>query len=197
MPLSRELEPHLVQCGLGRGVLPYQAASSSIQPFGHNKHGTKIGWGACALFLRVAGSTSNTMSRRPRSTSVPSGTLIHAAIWPQQIRAENWGLCFFGGVELSPHLTQCGQGRGLPACQVSSSSVQPFDHSARTSQTDRRTGHTGQTDNGLIAYGEPFYTRSPKNDGQLNRSDTQKFDDLNAVNQRLGQLEKANVEHDR
>ena len=67
----------------------------------------------------------------------------------------------------------------------------------RHRQTDRQTGHTGQTDNGLIAYGEPFYTRSPKNDGQLNRSDTKKFDDLNAVNQRLGQLEKANVEHDR
>jgi len=25
-------------------VLPYQAASSSIQPFGHNKRGPKIGW---------------------------------------------------------------------------------------------------------------------------------------------------------
>jgi len=26
----------------------------------------------------------------------------------------------FGGGERGPHLTQCGQGRGLPACQVSS-----------------------------------------------------------------------------
>jgi len=44
---------------------------------------------------------------------MPSGILIHAAIWPQQIWAENWGLCPFGGGELGSHLTQCGQGRGL------------------------------------------------------------------------------------
>jgi len=52
------------------------------------------------------------------------------------------GLCPFGEGELGPHPTQCGQGRGLPACQVSSWSVQPFGHSARTSQT----GHTDRTD---------------------------------------------------
>jgi len=44
MPLSRELEPRLVQCGPSRCLLPHQAASSSIQPFGHNRHGPKIGW---------------------------------------------------------------------------------------------------------------------------------------------------------
>jgi len=44
VPLSRELGPHLVQCGLSRGLLPYQAASSYIQPFGHNRHGPKIWW---------------------------------------------------------------------------------------------------------------------------------------------------------
>jgi len=33
--------PHLAQCGLGRP--PYQVASGSIQPFGHNRHGLKIG----------------------------------------------------------------------------------------------------------------------------------------------------------
>jgi len=54
------------------------------------------------------------------------------------------GVCPFGGGELGPYLTQCGQGRGLPACQVSSWSIQPFGHSARTSQTgqDRQTGQT-------------------------------------------------------
>jgi len=46
VPFSRELGPRLVQCGLGRGLLPYQAASSSIQPFGHNRHGPKLGRGA-------------------------------------------------------------------------------------------------------------------------------------------------------
>jgi len=54
-----------------------------------------------------------------------------------------WGLCPFGGGELGFHLKQCGQGRGLPAYQVSSWSVQPFCHSARshrqTGRTDRQT----------------------------------------------------------
>jgi len=46
---------------------------------------------------------------------MPSAILIHPAVWPQQTWAENWGgrLCPFEGGELGPHLTQCGQGRGL------------------------------------------------------------------------------------
>jgi len=35
--------PHLTQCCLGRGLPPYQVASSSIQLFGHNRHMPKIG----------------------------------------------------------------------------------------------------------------------------------------------------------
>jgi len=51
--------------------------------------------------------------------------------------------------ELGPHLTHCGQGRGLPSCQVSSWSIQPFGHNTlsleigQTGQTDK-TGHTWQ-----------------------------------------------------
>ena len=37
----RELGPRLIQCGLDRGLLPYQVAFSSIQPFGHNRHEPK------------------------------------------------------------------------------------------------------------------------------------------------------------
>jgi len=33
-----------------------QVTSSSIQPFGHNRHGPKVGWGGCAFFSGVAGS---------------------------------------------------------------------------------------------------------------------------------------------
>ena len=87
VPLSQKLGPSLVQCGLSRGLLPYQVASSSIQPFGHNRHhqdmGQKLGGVGVPFFLGVAGSTSNTISRRPRPTSVPSGILIHVAVWPQ------------------------------------------------------------------------------------------------------------------
>jgi len=60
--------------------------------------------------------------------------------------AENWGLYApFGEGQLGPHLTQCGQGRGLPACQVSSWSIQPFGTILQRytdRQTDRQTGQT-------------------------------------------------------
>jgi len=49
-------------------------------------------------------------------------------------------MCPFLRRELGPHLTQCGLGRGLPAYQVSSWSIQPLGHNTPTSQTDR----TGQ-----------------------------------------------------
>ena len=81
-PFRGELGPRLIQCGLGRGLLPYQLASSSIQPFGHNRHGQKIGW-VCLFSGGNWVPIDNTMSRRPRPTSVPSGILIHAAVWPQ------------------------------------------------------------------------------------------------------------------
>ena len=71
-----ELDPHVMQCGMGRSVPSYQVASWSIQPFAHNRHGPKIGGGA--------GSPSSTMWPGPRpSSTLPSGILIPPAIWPQ------------------------------------------------------------------------------------------------------------------
>jgi len=60
----------------------------------------------------------------------------------------NWGVCPFGG-ELGPHLTQCGQGQGLPACQVSSWSIQPFGHNTPTSQTGIQV-RTGQRTDSIV-----------------------------------------------
>jgi len=48
---------------------------------------------------RPAGSRLTQSRPRPRLTSIPCGILICAAIWPQRIWAENWGLCPFGGGE--------------------------------------------------------------------------------------------------
>jgi len=77
-----ELGPDLTQCGLGRGLLPYQVASWSIQPFGHNRHGPKIG--GCAPVLEgEAGSLSNTMWPGWRPTSMTSFILIHPTVWSQ------------------------------------------------------------------------------------------------------------------
>jgi len=97
--------------------------------------GRKFG-GSAAPFW-VAGSPSNTKSPGPRPSSIPSDILIHAAIWPQQIWAENWGAVPLWGGEMGPHLTQCGQGQGLSACQVSSWSVPQC-----TNVTDRLDRHT-------------------------------------------------------
>jgi len=93
--LSRgEQGPRLTQCGLGRGLLPYKMASSSIQPFGHNRHGPKIG-GAVTFFSGGEGaeSPSNTKVPEPRPTSIPSGILVHIAVWPQRTWTENCGGC--------------------------------------------------------------------------------------------------------
>jgi len=51
------------------------------------------------------------------STSLSSGILIHPAVWPQQTRAKNggWGCVPLFQVELGPHVTQYGLGRGLPS----------------------------------------------------------------------------------
>jgi len=38
---------------------------------------------------------------------IPSGILVHPAVWPQRTLAENWGACPFRGGELGPHLRQC------------------------------------------------------------------------------------------
>ena len=76
---------------------PYHVTSWSIQPFGHNKHGSRIIWtqvkhaslnceiggGCCAPFHGGAGSPSNTMWSGPMSTTTPSRILIHPTVWPQ------------------------------------------------------------------------------------------------------------------
>ena len=93
VPLRGQLGPRLIQCGLCRGLLPYQVTCSFIQPFGHNRHGPKIRWGGCVLFLELAGSPSNTKSPEPRPTSMPTGTLVYTAVRPQRTMAENWAGC--------------------------------------------------------------------------------------------------------
>ena len=51
---------------------------------------------------------------------MPIAILVHPAIWTQQIWTENWVAVPLEEGEVGPQLTQCGQGRGLPASQVSS-----------------------------------------------------------------------------
>jgi len=70
------------------------SSSGNGRPFGHSRHGQKIG--GVSLFGGPE-SPSNTMSPGPiRPISVPRGIFAHPAVWPQQAWAENWGLCPLG-----------------------------------------------------------------------------------------------------
>jgi len=69
--------------------------------------GRKEGEAAVPLSGQRDGSASNTMWPGPRSTSIPSGILIHPAVWTQQTWAEKWGmLCPFLGRAGSPLTVQ-------------------------------------------------------------------------------------------
>jgi len=103
--------------------------------------GRKIGVGVVVCrSLWGAGSSYKTMWPGPRPTPVPSGTLIHAAVWPQQTWTENWGLFpFFREGELGPHVKQCGRAEAyLHAKFILESS----NHLATMHQCYRQTGQT-------------------------------------------------------
>ena len=106
---------------------------------------------------KLGGSAqSNTVAWAERPTTIPSGILIHPAIWTQQIWAENWG----GAVPLwrkgsSPPNTMWPGPR--PTCMPSFILIHPTVWPQYTTARDR------QDRNGLIAQGEPFYKRSPRN----------------------------------
>jgi len=144
--------------------LPYQVASSSIHPFGYNRHEAKT-----VPLLGGAATPSNTTSLGPRFTSVPSGILIHPAVWPQQTLAENWGLCTFRGGELDPRLTQCVK---IRQSYTSSSSTSIFVCYAKQWKCDVIVNRCLRLKNqyffnhDFLHSGTPFYT---KKGGQYNR----------------------------
>jgi len=113
-----ELGPRLTQCCLGQGLTPYQ-------PHHHNRF--------TALFLGPPGWASAKWYLNPSSRLAT--TDMGQKLW-------EGGLCPFLGGKLGPHLTQCGQGQGLPPCQISSWSIQPFGY---TNVTDRQDGTDRKT----------------------------------------------------
>ena len=122
-----DLDPHLTQCWLGRGLPPYHVASWCIQPFSHNRHGPKSGGGCCAPLGR-AGSPSNTMWPGLRPTSMPSGILIHSAVWPQQTWTKKCGGCCALLEGAGSPCNTMSPGPSLPPYQAASWSMQPFGH---------------------------------------------------------------------
>jgi len=141
MPISGrgegELGPHLTQCRLGRGLPLCQVASWSVQPFGHNTWAEKCG-GCCAPILGRAGFPSNTMSPKPRPTSIPSDILIHPVVWSQQTWANP--LFFWGGVVGSPSNTLWPEPRptSMPSFILINPTVWPQYTSVSDRQKDRR-----------------------------------------------------------
>jgi len=141
------LGTHLTQSPLGWGLSPCQVPSWSIQPIGHNKHGPNfffLGGGSAPFLGRGAGSPSNAKLPRPRPSSMPSGILIHASIWSQQIWAENGGLCpFRGGRAGSPPNRMWPEPR--PTYTPSFVLIRPAVWTQYTNVIDRQD-RTGQTD---------------------------------------------------
>ena len=118
-PFRGSWNPRLIQCGLGRGLLLYQLASSPIQPFGH-----KTGWGGCSLLFgrswvhmehKVAWAEAYLHTKSHHHSPISS------FFWPRRTLAEKWGLCPFreGGTR-SPSSTMSRIGRSLPPYQVGS-----------------------------------------------------------------------------
>jgi len=87
------LDPRLTQCGMGRGPPSYTKwhldPSSRLSTI---EMGRKLGWALPPFWGGRARSPSNTISLGQRPISLPRSILIHPAIWPQQIWAENWGV---------------------------------------------------------------------------------------------------------
>ena len=163
VPLSmkEKLGLHLTQCGLAEAYLCTNWYLDPSSILATTDMGRKVRVGSAPFFGSGAGSPSNTKSPRPRPSSVSSDILIHAAIWPQHILAEHWGCAPLGRGAGSPSNTMWpGLGPNcMPSFTLILRTVWP-----PTSQRghDRQTGQTDTQNNGLIAYDEPFYKRSPK-----------------------------------
>ena len=91
-------------------------------------------------------------------SSIPSDILSHAAIWPQQTWAENLGCVPLGRGSWVPILHNVARAEAYLHAKFH------LDPSNRLATVHERYR---QTDNGLIAQGEPFYKRSPKNHGTI------------------------------
>jgi len=129
--------------GRGAGSPSNTKSPSCIQPFGHNRNGPKI-WEAPPPFWGGAGSPSNTKSPVPRPTSIPCAVLIYPAIWPQQIRDENWGtlpLWERGAVSAPNTMWPGPRPTGMPSCILIHPTVLATIHQRyrQDRQTDRQT----------------------------------------------------------
>jgi len=84
------LGPHLTQSRRAEAYVHVKCHLDPSSRLATISMGRKFG-GLRPLFLGGgAGSPSNNKSSGPKPTSKPTGILIHAPIWPQQIWVKNW-----------------------------------------------------------------------------------------------------------
>jgi len=124
-----------------------------MQPFGHN---TDMGRKLRAVPFRGgrAGFPSNTIALVLHHNVARAEAYLHIK-WhldpsshfaATRDMGRKLGSCIPLGREPGPHLTQCGKGRGQPACQVNFH-LDPPNRLATIHQRHRQTYRTGQTDN--------------------------------------------------
>ena len=106
--------PRLIQCGLGRDLLRTKwrlHPSSRLATIDMNR---KLG---DVPLLGGSATPSNTTSTVSRFTFVPSGILIHPAVWPQWTSAKNWAgwVCLFFWGQLGPSRIQSRLPRFIPS----------------------------------------------------------------------------------
>jgi len=94
-PVSRNVLQHQINTKTSLAVAETGNRLATIDT------GRKVG--SAVPLLGGAGSPSNTMLSGPRPTSLPSGILIHPAVWPQQVWTENQAVVPLLW-ELGPHL---------------------------------------------------------------------------------------------
>jgi len=110
-PFRGELGPHLIQCGLGRGLLPHQVASSFIQPFGHMNR--KLGampilGGNCDPILHNVAWADVYLRTKWHPDPFSRLAIIHMG---QKLGRGACGVPFFLGIAASPSNTKSPEPR--------------------------------------------------------------------------------------
>jgi len=114
--LGRGLRPHLTQSPWDEAYLHTKWHLDASSRLATIEMGQKIGEELRPLFGEGAGSPSNTKSTGLRTTSMPSATLIHPAVWPQKNMGPKFGSVPFWG--------RREQGAGSPS-NTKSSELKP------------------------------------------------------------------------
>jgi len=159
-PFTGELGPHLTQCGLGRGLPPYQMASWSSSRLATTDMGRKLG--GCAPFFGGEGAGSH-LAQCGLGRGLPPCQVASWSIQPfghNRYGLKTGGLCPFGGDGAgSPSNTMWPGPR--PTCTPSCNLIHPTVWPQYTNQRHIQTGQDRQQSDSIEW---TIYKWSPKNE---------------------------------